>query len=186
MIVTIAIALAQALSATESASIEALKSLGADVRVEQPLEVWVDFNQLVSDDQLKPLKGMGNLTVLRVLGEGLTNRGLDHIRDVPRLWLLVIRSKKVNDVGAEKISRVKTLKKLDFIGATLTIKGINHLTKLPKLEQLYLYGAKVTDEALKPLGTMKSLKILDLPQSIKPTTIEWLRNALPNTAIKQI
>ncbi len=181
-----ALVIPQALSARESASIDLLRSSGADVRVEQPLEVWVDFNNALTDDHLKPITGMRNLTALRVLHEGITNKGLDHIRDVPRLWLLVIISKKVDDVGTEKVSRIKTLTKLDFIGATLTTKGIRNLTKLPKLEQLYLYSAHVTDEALKPLGGMKTLKILDLPKTIKPQTIEWLRKALPTTAIKQI
>lgn len=169
---------------------ERLVRLGASLRVEQekpkPIEVWIDFDRPVSDDQLKQVAGMEPLTALRLLGRGFGDAGLANLKNLPRLWLLIVNSDRVTDKGAEAVSKLKGLRKLDFMFAKLTPRGLAHLHKLPKLEELYLHAAKIGEDALVPLAEMKGLRQLSLPKAISDQAVSRLRKALPNCRVSQI
>jgi hypothetical protein len=171
------------------AQTERLRKLGASVRIEQqhpkPVEVWIDFDRPVSNDQLKQVAGLEPLTALRLLGKGFGDAGLANLKNLPRLWLLIVSSDKITDRGAEAVSRLKSLTKLDFMYATLTARGIDHLRRLPKLEQLYLHSARLDEAALKPIAQMTKLRNLSLPKPISDKAVEELRRALPGCRIQQ-
>ena len=174
-------------SATERRTIDRLEALGASVRVEAEKpgghEIWIDFQGKASDEALKLAASLKELTALRPLGGGFTDRGLGALSSHPRLWLLVARSDKMNDASVEPISRITGLKKLDIMGAKLTSIGVGKLVRLKNLERLFLYASEVQDRDLEPLKKLIWLNQLVVPKSTSAATLSALQKALPKTDV---
>lgn len=176
--------LATQVSEGDRAKLDALRALGADVRIEGD-ESWIDFDRSVTDVQLKGLEGLQSLTALRILKGNPTDAFVGSLSKCPRLWLLVVKSDRLTDGAAVKIANLAGIKKLDFMGAKLGTKGLKALAQAPKLEQLYLHGAKLMPGSLDSLKSARHLIDLTLPKNYPEAEIEALRRALPKVRIEQ-
>lgn len=178
------------ISPSERRAIDRLEALGASVRVEEEkptgYEIWIDFQDKATDEALELAASLKQLTTLRPMGGGFTDRGLRAFANHPRLWLLVVRSDKLNDASLEPISRISGLKKLDIMGAKLTTVGLNRLVRLKKLERLFLYGSQITDRDMEPLKKLTWLAQLMVPDTTSAATLAALRKALPKADISSI
>lgn len=177
------------LSEIEQRKIDALGASGASIRVQvddrgSP-EVWVDFNKKIADDALRPLRNFTRVTTLRILSGDITDAGLDHLVGVDRLWLLVLKSDRLTDGAALRVSKLKSIRKLDFMGAQLSKRGLGAIAKMPALEQLYLHGARLSEGATKSLRGMTRLRDLTVSKNLPPTEFAELKRALPKVRIGQ-
>ncbi len=177
------------LSEIEQRKIDALGASGASIRVQvddrgSP-EVWVDFNKKISDPALRPLRNFAQVTTLRILNGDISDAGLDHLVGVDRLWLLVIKSDRLTDGAALRVSKIKSIRKLDFMGAQLSKRGLGAIAKMAALEQLYLHGARLSEGATKSLRGMTRLRDLTVPKSLPATEFTELKRALPKVRIER-
>ncbi len=169
----------------------ALAKTGGETRLEQVAadrwELSCDFPKKISDDALKPLHGVKGVIALRILGGGVTDAGLAHLKELPDLWLLVVNSKEVTDEGAQSVAKqLPNLTKLDFMRARLGKKGLTAVAGLKKLKELYLHAAVLTDKDLEPLKRCKALRRLTLPESVSEAALKELQKALPDAAVGRL
>lgn len=176
--------LATQVTESDRAKLDALRAVGADVRIEGD-ETWIDFNRSVTDVQLRKVEGIQSLTALRILGGNPTDSFVASLSSCPRLWLLVVKSDRLTDLAAERVSKLPGIKKLDFMGAKLSRKGLKALAQAPKLEQLYLHGARLQPDSIASLKGAAHLIDLTLPLEYPKGEVEGLRRALPKVRIKQ-
>ena len=178
------------ISPSERRTIDRLETLGASVRVEAEkpagYEIWIDFQDRATDEALELAASLKELTALRPMGGGFSDRGLRAFANHPRLWLLVVRSDKLSDASLEPISRISGLKKLDIMGAKLTSVGLDRLVRLKKLERLFLYGSKFSDRDMEPLKKLTWLAQLMVPDTTSRATLAALKKALPKADISSI
>jgi hypothetical protein len=149
----------------------------------QGWSLLVDFPERACDDALRVFDSAKKLSEIRILGGGVTDKGLGYLRGLPDLKVLVVNSKEVTDYGMGFIATLKSLRSLDLLQARLTATGLSSLTKLSNLKEIYLYGADVRDADIEPLKKMKHLECLYLPSSVTKGKLEELRLALPKTNI---
>jgi hypothetical protein len=149
-------------------------------------EIWFEFRTPASDASLRVLHDVKNLSAIRLLDGGFTDKGITFIKNLPDLEVLVLKSSDLTDACMTPISRLKSVKKLDLILAKLTSVGLTKLRAMPNLQQLYLYSARVKDADLEPLKSLQQLRLLNLPLSITDKKIEELRKSLPRTEITRI
>lgn len=168
------------------ATANALRKSGADVRVEDVeghWEIWFELSGACSDKQLERVSGSKGLATIRLLGGGFGDHGISYLRDLPDLWMLVIRSSKLSDKCTVPISKLKGLTKLDIMDGTLTKVGVDRIASLPKLDQLYLHAAKLSDSAVANIAKCRTLRRLTLPETISAAVVSRLKKALPETDI---
>lgn len=171
-------------SGGDQAKLDALRAVGADVRIEGD-EAWIDFYRPVSDAQLEGLQGIQSLTALRILKGNPTDAFVGSLAKCPRLWLLVVKSERLTDRAAVRIAKLAGIKKLDFMGAKLSRRGLAALAQAPKLEQLYLHGARLERGSIDALRGARLLTDLTLPEGYPKSEIDALRQAMPKVRIQQ-
>lgn len=166
-----------------------LRVAGGDVhldRVERyEWELAVDFLNKIKDDALKPLHNQRGVTAIRILKGGVSDKGLSHLKNLPDLRLLVVKSKEITDEGMVTVGALKGLTKLDIIQPRLSDKGLEALVPLVNLSELFLYGAEIHDRDVEPLKKMRKLQRLDLPSTVTQTKFEELQRCLPTTQVKK-
>ncbi|HEV3339250.1 MAG TPA: redoxin domain-containing protein, partial [Pirellulales bacterium] len=158
----------------------------------------------VTNEGLKTVGKLANLTWLGLSATKITGRGLVHLSGLKKLKTLALDSTDVaqadlalleplqslehlrlytkhntTDVAAEHLARLKSLRTLsDHL--CLTDKGVALLAKMPHLEQLMLNDEGITDASAPHIARMKSLKWLwfqDCP--ITDSTLDAIAD-LPN------
>jgi beta-lactamase regulating signal transducer with metallopeptidase domain len=91
----------------------------------------------------------------------ITDEGLLHIDQFPRLKRLFLKETQVSDNGLQHVGRLRELEELLMPDAeSVTDEGVAHLRKLPKLRILCLGGSAITDEAIAHLSEVRSLEEL--------------------------
>ncbi len=81
----------------------------------------------------------------------VTDAGLKHIEDLPRLEWLHLDDTQVTDAGLEHLAALVQLRHLSLNGTRITDAGLKSLHGLPQLHEMYLVRTLVTDAGVREL-----------------------------------
>jgi hypothetical protein len=167
----------------------------------------------ITDAGLKQLKGLRELTRLKLSGTRITNGGLMGLTEFPQLQHLSIRilADGINEkclVTVRDLKQLRLLELNDFASGPPIDACLAHLKELPRLESLTVFSLRVTragfaplseltnvkrlslnvpigDEELRPLGRLPRLEKLELgyPARVTPAGVAELRRMLPQIII---
>ncbi len=116
----------------------------------------------VTDNGLRPIRGLKSLTKLYLQSEKLTDAGLAHLAELSSLEILEVMSPGITDAGLAHIAKLRSLRELYIWSPKIRGPGLVHLAKLPSLMNLNLTGNHFGDAGLKYLQTLGSVKKLKL------------------------
>ncbi len=108
----------------------------------------------------KGLKFLKELKELTLIGDELTDEGLQSIQTLGKLEYLSITGKKVTDEGLKGFKELKRLEYLNLRGTQLTGRGLAELAHLPGLKNLVLSHTPV--KTIKHLASCPALETLEL------------------------
>ncbi len=114
----------------------------------------------ITDNGLQHVKELTNLRLL-VLPSATTDLGLAKLEQLPNLRELMLVDTQVTDSGLKHLSGISSLERLALPQQT-TDAGLAHLTELPNLETLDLSFTGVTDALLEQVARFRKLKDLKL------------------------
>jgi hypothetical protein len=146
---------------------------GMDHLVQLGLERLSVSGTPVGDSGVATLAKSPTIEVLGIGGPNLTNAGLAHLIDYPKLVSLTVKSPpQITDEGLEHIARLRQLVGLQLVNVNITDAGLASLDKLAQLEHLD-FQADITDAALSHLANLKSLRYLSLTYCNHITGKAW-------------
>ena len=126
-----------------------------DVRLGDQLEL--------TDAGFEPFEGLPNLVGFSLnKGPKITDAGIAHLRNLPRLESLWLQGTRVTDRGLGYLEGLTQLKDLRLDGTGVTSAGLVHLRRLTQLTGLGLDGTAVTNAGLVHLQGLTQLKELRL------------------------
>lgn len=133
----------------------------------------------ISDAGLESLKDLKKLRVLQLPGTAITDRGLATIASQwPDLTELRVGRTRVTDAGLRHLSGMKRLQALGLLNDDVTDDGLAVLSGLPELNDLYLSGTKITDQGLWQLSHLRLKEIRLENTAVTDAGLEFLR-AMP-------
>jgi hypothetical protein len=107
----------------------------------------------VTSDGLRHLAALRGLETLNLDGASLVDdRGLVHLKGLPRLRYLTLDGTSVGDEGLEHLRDVPALQYLSLAATRVTDAGLATIRELPQLRTLLLGYTKVTPEAAAELS----------------------------------
>ena len=137
-------------------------------------EVFVE-----TDEGMKYLKEFPNARTVCIHGQ-VTDNGMVHIKDVPRLEKLTLGQSKVTNAGLSHVGQLTGLQELYLCSDTISDDGLKYVGNLPELARLDLRGVDVSDAGLVHLKGLINLRTLMILRTrISGTGLEHLRE-LPN------
>ncbi len=118
----------------------------------------------ITDDGLKEVSKLKNLTWLNLRWCNITNEGLKEVSKLENLTSLNLSWCNITDDGLKDVSKLKTLTSLSLSGCRkITYEGLKEVSKLENLTSLNLaLCTKITAEGLKEVSKLKNLTLLDL------------------------
>ena len=162
-----------------------LEALGGHVFWKEGRLVEVSLNRsAISDETLRLVGGLPDLTDLSLEETTVGDRGVAHLKQlaklewlnlyrtrigdaglytlsaIPSLKLLPVGETRVTDAGLKHVARMRQLEYLGLRGDRVSDAGLRHVAELTNLEGLHLGGTKVTDRGLKHLGKLGKLEKL--------------------------
>src|SRR5581483_283882 len=148
----------------EGDAIKRVGELGGKVAYdEQKNVVGIDLLQRQPTDQdLKPIAGLGHLTSLKLYGSGITDAGMPYVATLSKLTDLVLENTAVTDKGLKELRPLANLKSLNLRRSATTDEGLRYVAEFAKLEQLHLLFTGTSNAGLKHIAGMTGLRILDL------------------------
>ncbi len=129
----------------------------------------------VTDEHLKELAHLKNLTTLGLRHSRVTSEGLKELAFLLNLTTLDIACSSVRDAGMRELAHLPNLRTL-FLPSYLTNAGLKELAPLKNtLTELHL-GYQLTGAVLKELAPLTNLTILDLRecQTMAPENLKEL------------
>ncbi len=113
-------------------------------------------------EKLRPLLLKSSKPIYLNLNQcpSITDAGVAHLKDVPKLQRLALGGTKVTDAGLKTIGGFTQLDELYLSGDVLTDAGVAQLAKLTKLKKLSVYSKAVTDAAFASLADMAEMEEL--------------------------
>jgi hypothetical protein len=156
------------MKAAERATIQAVAlfdRLGAKYEREpnlphQPLTKVDATGTKFNDDGLAQLAGQDRLTSLNLAHTSVTEAGLVHLRKIPNLQSLELRT---SDAGLAELAQIKSLKRLGVIAwSPITDVGLGHLKDMKNLEELNVSYNEITSVGIEHLRGLRRLSNLCL------------------------
>jgi hypothetical protein len=153
------------------------------------------------DDDMALMKHFPNVDFFGLYRSGVTDAGLRHLAQLPKLTNLHIQGpgekQHVSFASTDELSRTQItsralihlggLTNLEYVRLTRTqVDGADllHLQALPKLKTLILTSTSVSDTDIEILSAMSQLEELDVVHtSVTADGVERLQKALPNCEI---
>lgn len=114
-------------------------------------------NTLITDDTVSTLSKIKSLKSVSFSDTSLTGVNLDKFENLVHIDM---RKSKLNDSGAESISRIKRLHHLRISGEHLSRAGMESLAKTRRLKQLEVEGNFLSSSDLEPIKDMPYLENL--------------------------
>lgn len=122
-----------------------------------------DGGGAITDEGMKHLTGLSNLTTLNLRCTQITGLGLENLKDSEQLVGLYLQScKEFSDAGMTNLKWFPKLKYLSLEDTDVTDAGLENLTGLTELQYLDLGSTNVTDDGLIRLSGLARLRKLDL------------------------
>ena len=90
----------------------------------------------------------------------MTDRGLAHVRAVPKLIVLDLSRTAITDKGCDSIAEIKTLVNVYLAETRVTPAGLRKLKDTPALRHVGLHGVTLSDKEVQDLSAI-------LPHRIK-------------------
>ncbi|MBM83459.1 MAG: hypothetical protein CMJ78_23110 [Planctomycetaceae bacterium] len=130
-----------------------IEQLGGKVRYAaagmQDLEVDFRFsNEKFNDAELAALSKLANVTVLRINGTGVTDKGLRHVAKLPSLKRLDLAKTVVTGIGLKQLTGLKQLESLNLYATKVGDRELLELAKLQKLKTLYIEKTHITEPGI--------------------------------------
>jgi hypothetical protein len=102
----------------------------------------------ISDAGLDHLRGLSDLRLLILTGTAVSDDGLAKLKDLPRLRLLCLEETKITDRGLQNLTSMANLGWLNLAGTQITDAGLSRLKDCPSLEVLILERCDLSEAAL--------------------------------------
>lgn len=140
------------------------------VRVQALEEIYVRQSGRLTDRGILHIGAVDRLRVLELRDTGVTDRGLDVLRQCPSLEAVYLgcsvvpisrtepRRSNISDAGLFALQKLRALKTLGLSGTGVTDDGLRTIAQMGTLEELILDGTDVTDEGLKHLLDLRRLR----------------------------
>ena len=144
----------------------------------------------VTDAGLQYLKPVKSLRVLILTATRVTRVGLEHLVSNPNLLGLDlelcdgVKDDACQTIGLMKQLRLLVLKKSGFERPGITNVGLQELQGLSNLEVLNLYGNSLTNDGLTKLQSLAKLRVLNL--SLLDISDVGLQHLKPLTSLEQL
>lgn len=100
-------------------------------------------------NQLKPLAA--NIRWLDLASTDVTDDGLKVVGQMPNLTRLQLQKTSVTDAGLKHLTGLWSLRYLNLHSTNVTDAGLTHLKRIPRLKQAYLWDTNVTAKAAQQL-----------------------------------
>ena len=101
----------------------------------------------IGDDQIATVKPLANIIHELNLGKTeVTDKGLEHLKDLKGLVKLNLKETKITDAGIAQLAGLENLEYLNIYGTAVTDAGLQQLAGLKKVKRLYVWQTKVTEE----------------------------------------
>jgi hypothetical protein len=130
----------------------------------------------VTDAGLEHLKGLRQLRMLILGSTQVTDAGLEHLDGLNRLQVLYLMNTQVTDAGLKHLNGLSQLQEFVLSNTRVTDAGLEHLEGLSQLRQLVLGCPRVTDAGLEHLEGLSRLQVLYLGDTqVTDAGLEHLR-----------
>jgi serine/threonine protein kinase len=140
---------------------------------------------LVTDDGLKNLNGLTELTMLNLDSTKVSDEGLAHLKDLVQLNDLRLFGTKITDAGILHLKNMTQLSRLCLGGRLqITDASILQIRRFDQLKQLHLDTSKITDAALPLLRRLEHLELLDLGGTM--VTDEGIESVIYIESLKEL
>lgn len=129
----------------------------------------------------------------------VTEKGYEHLRELPRLQKLLLYKANIGDKALAEIAHLKALEVLYLGEAKITDAGMAPLKNLTELKTLDLYDTKIGDKGIAAIGALPHLddlnlsgtKVTDagivlLKDCKKLTTLKITRTAITQKGISEL
>ena len=142
----------------------------------------------IGDDQVATVKPLANVIHELNLGKTeVTDKGLEHLKDLKSLVKLNLKETKITDAGLAQLAGLENLEYLNIYGTAVTDAGLQSLAGLKKLKKLYVWQTKVTEEGQAKFKTANTTAQLvpDIALDKKRAEIEAVRKAEADAKAKE-
>ncbi len=128
-----------------------------------PKVVFVQLlGDLITDDDLLPLRDLGALEGLEIRSRYITDSGLEHIAHLKNLRKLRLNRLDVIGPGLAIIARLPELRSLNLGGSQIRDDGLALLRNHPSLRNLIVNSPHVTDDSVPHLAAIPQLETLSI------------------------
>jgi hypothetical protein len=127
---------------------------------------YMRIDQSTNDSNLDSvLSRCRNADSLRLSDTQVTDAGLVHLKQLPKLRRVILNEKQATDTGLKHLKEVTSLHELRLNNSLVTDAGLEHIKGMVNLRVLTLRDTLVTDAGLEHLKAMKELRLLDLTRT---------------------
>jgi Leucine-rich repeat (LRR) protein len=114
----------------------------------------------------------------------MTDAGLENLKSLPKLQVLLLEGTPVTDVGLASIRGLTHLQELDLAETNVSDAGLENLKGLVQLQSLGLSETQVSDNGLANLKGLTKLQVLRVSgPNVTDAGVNKLQKALPNCKI---
>ena len=118
----------------------------------------------VGDADLVPIRPLVNLRTLRFFaGHGITDAGMDSLRDLVQLKELIISQSQITGQGLAAVGQLRELEDLMLLGSR--VETLEALRPLSNLGLLFLSRAPLDDAGLEPVRSLTALRYLSFQET---------------------
>lgn len=165
---------------------DAIRSAGGRVQVNDRdrnnVEIQIELRKAQGTDELlKSLKSVGNLTKLLLDRSDLSSTGIKQLKLCKALRELDVGQTAINDEDLVQLRDLKSLERLSLSDTKITDAGVESLAKLKTLKFLNLDHTRVTDRCFESFAELTSLEALRFYgcKDVKGSGLAYLQ-LLPN------
>jgi hypothetical protein len=115
-------------------------------------ELICEYSQ-ISDAGMETIGQLKQLTWLDLTGgvQGVTNKGMVHLKNLTQLQRLAILGSGITDEGVASLSELTNLKVIDLTSTNLTDSSLQHFRGLKNLQELYVHNTRITPSGIAEL-----------------------------------
>ena len=142
-------------------------------------------NARITDRGLEQLVKHRRLKTLNLTSTRITDAGLKHIARLPHLEELALADTEIGDAGLASLSAMRNLQCLHLSLMGITDEGLTHVSRLAQLHALTLAGTPVGDDGIRKLTRLSKIRtVYAVNTRITERGAEDLKEALPNCEVK--